>query len=103
MSVADGGGVAVELSSSLDDVQIEETGVEDDNALAMKGIVLLLNNKWDESHEIFNKYKTQSVVMHFGGAFVNYVQGGRSVISPTCLYLILSASSLDSECDHPVS
>lgn len=64
-----------DLSAALDDVMIEEAGVEDDNELALKGVVLLLNNKWVESREMFEKYKSHSVVMHFGGAFVNYMQG----------------------------
>lgn len=64
-----------DISAGLDDVVIEDSGVDDDNELALKGVVLLLNNKWVESRELFEKYKSHSAVMHFGGAFVNYMQG----------------------------
>lgn len=65
-----------DVGSGLDDVHIEEepSATQDDNQLAFRGMVLLLNNKWDESRELFDKYKSQSVIMHFGGSFVNYLQ-----------------------------
>ncbi|XP_067928051.1 tetratricopeptide repeat protein 39C-like [Watersipora subatra] len=63
---------AVDLSAGLDNVQIEDT--ENDNNLGVKGIVLLLNNHWDESRELFEKHRSQSLVMHFGGAFVHVLQ-----------------------------
>lgn len=63
--------------TGLDEVHIEgdEPATEDDNDLAYKGITLLLTNKWDESKELFGKYKSHSVLMHYGESFVNYVQG----------------------------
>ena len=63
------------LSTGLDDVRLDDLEVVDDNELAMQGIVLLMNNKWDESLALFEKYKSQSVIMSFGGAFVTYMQG----------------------------
>lgn len=75
MSTADESREPDGLSSGLDDVHIEEDAVEDDNDLAVKGINLLLNNHWAESLEHFNKHKSQSVVMQYGGAFVGFVQG----------------------------
>ena len=52
-----------ELTAGLDDVMIEEAGVDDDNELALKGVVLLLNNQWVESREMFEKYKSHSVII----------------------------------------
>lgn len=65
-----------DVEPSLDSIQLndgEET--EDDNELALRGVQLLLNNKMDESAALFEKYKSHSVIMHYGGAFINYMQG----------------------------
>lgn len=63
------------LPLGIDEIQFDDSTVTDDNELAMQGIVLLLNNKWAESLALFEKYKSQSVIMNFGGAFVTYMQG----------------------------
>lgn len=75
------------LGSGLDDVHIEDATVEDDNDLAIKGITLLLNNQWTESRELFEQYKSQSAIMHYGGAFVAYVQG-RLHVGSDCIAFI---------------
>jgi len=67
-----------DLNTSLVDVHLsvdQLAGNEDDNELALKGVIMVLNNKWQESTELFDKYKEHSSIMHFGGAFVNYMQG----------------------------
>lgn len=69
---------AADLQSELDDVRLEDPLVEDDNDLALRGVVMLLNNKWDESLALFEKYKDQSVIMHYGAAFVVFIRGSYS-------------------------
>lgn len=65
-----------ELDATLDSVQLNDgEEVEDDNDLALKGIQMLLNNKMDDSAALFEKYRAHSVIMHYGGAFINYMQG----------------------------
>lgn len=84
MSTGDVNGQTSDLLNGLHDVNIEDEAVDDDNDLALKGMILLLNNNWDESRELFAKYKSQSIVMHYGGAFLNYVQG--IVLPVICCY-----------------
>ncbi|KAL2097307.1 hypothetical protein ACEWY4_006514 [Coilia grayii] len=45
----------------------------DDAELALQGINMLLNNGFNESHELFRKYRNYSPLMSFGASFVSFL------------------------------
>ncbi|XP_052764413.1 tetratricopeptide repeat protein 39C-like [Mya arenaria] len=71
--MAESNEIANDMESSN---SIEEDGENfDENKLARDGINMMLNNKFDDAFQLFQKYKEDSPLMQGGYSFVFFMQG----------------------------
>ncbi|XP_069106835.1 tetratricopeptide repeat protein 39C-like [Argopecten irradians] len=65
---------AKSVIADMDSNGSDETPGQDEPDMALSGMHMLLNNGFDEAQALFEKYKSESALMHAGYSFVYFMQ-----------------------------